>query len=414
MSGRHHTFGVRSRLTSHSAINQQIAIKTIKKFGFSVSAVWNGKEALDYLMEQGSPKCPKPDIILMDVQMPILDGYRATHLIRHHRPYSNINALRTIPIVAMTASAIQGDREKCRHAGMDDYLAKPVRGKTLESMLLKWAVEGKKTARSTEEFDYPHDDSSCTDPDSGPHTNSKATDSAKANDSDERVNRLAADSNALPGPGDEGDRAMRRAEAEEKATSLRNNKLYAASETDPYQQHNVHMAPSPTGLTAQISAPTALLTEENVTRHDREQGISSNSNNMTSGGGGPRISLEPPLPSAAFDHRSISSAGGSHGGLSAAQLGSEADSIAVHSRNSSDAVRSTVGSMNGPSAFDNASLGLAVGGLAASSGGGGGLSASVAEALRGKLSRHESDRSQATVTPARLRRQEKEEQEEKP
>lgn len=70
--------------------------------------------------------------------MPIIDGYRATHILRHHSPYSY--STRNIPIVAMTASVIQGDREKCQKAGMDDYLAKPVKGKTLEKMLVRWAI----------------------------------------------------------------------------------------------------------------------------------------------------------------------------------------------------------------------------------------------------------------------------------
>ena len=83
-----------------------------------MNAVWNGKEALDYLLEAPSTTRPKPDIILMDCQMPVLDGYRATHLIRHHSPYSAIASIRTLPIVAMTASAIQGDKEKCTQAGM--------------------------------------------------------------------------------------------------------------------------------------------------------------------------------------------------------------------------------------------------------------------------------------------------------
>lgn len=83
-----------------------------------MNAVWNGKEALDYLLEAPSMNHPKPDIILMDCQMPVLDGYRATHLIRHHSPYSAITSIRTLPIVAMTASAIQGDKEKCTQAGM--------------------------------------------------------------------------------------------------------------------------------------------------------------------------------------------------------------------------------------------------------------------------------------------------------
>ncbi|KAL1879246.1 hypothetical protein Daus18300_001825 [Diaporthe australafricana] len=119
-------------------INQQIAIKTIKKLGFSVSASWNGKEALDYLTTAQNGQGLKPDIILMDVQMPVIDGYKATHLLRHHSPYNAY--VRDVPIVAMTASAIQGDQEKCRKAGMDDYLAKPVKAKMLERMLVRWSL----------------------------------------------------------------------------------------------------------------------------------------------------------------------------------------------------------------------------------------------------------------------------------
>jgi CheY-like chemotaxis protein len=128
-------------IVEDNQINQQIALKTIKKLGFSVNAVWNGKEALDYLLEEPTPSHPRPNIILMDVQMPIMDGYRATHTIRNQHPFKD--TVDDIPIVAMTASAIQGDREKCKRAGMDDYLAKPVKGKILEDMLVKWAIEGR-------------------------------------------------------------------------------------------------------------------------------------------------------------------------------------------------------------------------------------------------------------------------------
>ncbi|THY75273.1 hypothetical protein D6C87_00535 [Aureobasidium pullulans] len=127
-------------------INQQIALKTIKKLKFSVNAVWNGQEALDYLRKPESPDRPRPDVILMDVQMPIMDGYKATYTIRHCEPFVADQQIQNTPIVAMTASAIQGDREKCENAGMNDYLAKPVKGKTLEQMLLKWAVEKKRKA----------------------------------------------------------------------------------------------------------------------------------------------------------------------------------------------------------------------------------------------------------------------------
>ncbi len=78
----------------------------------------------------------------MDVQMPIMDGYRATYTIRNS--FSKEPEVSSVPIVAMTASAIQGDREKCEMAGMDDYLAKPVKKPQLENMLVKWAIEGRR------------------------------------------------------------------------------------------------------------------------------------------------------------------------------------------------------------------------------------------------------------------------------
>ena len=100
----------------------------------------------------------------MDVQMPVMDGYEATRILRTGREYSLEDGkgdenkvvecgrkdddgekiliggrLSDIPVIAMTASAIQGDREKCHEAGMDDYLAKPVEKAKLEEMLVKWA-----------------------------------------------------------------------------------------------------------------------------------------------------------------------------------------------------------------------------------------------------------------------------------
>ncbi|KAL1583827.1 hypothetical protein WHR41_07201 [Cladosporium halotolerans] len=124
-------------------INQQIAIKTIRKLGFPVTAVWNGKEALEYLRSP-SKDHPPPDVILMDVQMPIMDGYHATYKIRNAAEFKDNPRIQGTPIVAMTASAIQGDREKCQKSGMDDYLAKPVKKPNLERMLVKWAIEGRR------------------------------------------------------------------------------------------------------------------------------------------------------------------------------------------------------------------------------------------------------------------------------
>ncbi|KAH8836831.1 hypothetical protein MCOR27_009443 [Pyricularia oryzae] len=134
-------------LVEDNLIIQQIAIKNIKKLGFKVDAVWNGKEALAYLEGAQDGKNPKPDIILMDVQMPVLDGYRTVHLLRHHFPYKTY--VNDVPIVAMTASAIQGDRERCMQAGMDDYLAKPVKSKLLEKMLVRWTKDRRKLPEMT-------------------------------------------------------------------------------------------------------------------------------------------------------------------------------------------------------------------------------------------------------------------------
>ncbi|KAL8842550.1 MAG: hypothetical protein Q9170_000504 [Blastenia crenularia] len=256
-------------------INQQIAIKTIKKFGFSVNAVWNGQEALDYLLGEPSPAHPKPDIILMDVQMPILDGYRATHLIRHHSPYTTIAGLRNIPIVAMTASAIQGDKEKCKKAGMDDYLAKPVKGRTLELMLLKWAAESKRRARlkqvypSIDQHIHPHDDNcsgQVSDPSSGDV--SAAPPIPFEHDAVAAARDLES-SGALTRIESEGERGLRRAEAEDKASSLRDDKLLAASSvylkdvpvTTALQQNHASATRTP--------PPAAALTEENISQLDR-------------------------------------------------------------------------------------------------------------------------------------------------
>ncbi|KAK1829854.1 putative signal transduction histidine-protein kinase [Podospora conica] len=152
-----------------NAVNQQIAIKTIRKLGFQVEATWNGKEALDYLTAARMGLKKKPEIILMDVQMPIIDGYKCTHLLRHHLPYKAF--VNEIPIVAMTASAVQGDKEKCRRAGMDDYLAKPVKRITLERMLVRWGTT-KRSDVSAGKDSTDSADSYCSD--AGDHCDNAA------------------------------------------------------------------------------------------------------------------------------------------------------------------------------------------------------------------------------------------------
>ena len=203
--------------------------------------------------------------------MPILDGYRATHRIRHHKPYAEIESIRSIPIVAMTASAIQGDREKCQQAGMDDYLAKPVRGPVLEKKLIKWAIEGQRPGRLAK-TGVLHDDndSRCDD----------SSDSATgAMPSTSRSHLVSVAHQIVAEPGrlqdlnkSEGERGLQRVEAEEKATELRDDKLLAASEFHPSRTSGATVVHPPQKSPAvRPGLPPTKLTEENITRLDREQ-----------------------------------------------------------------------------------------------------------------------------------------------
>ncbi|KAK4545160.1 hypothetical protein LTR36_003711 [Oleoguttula mirabilis] len=117
-------------IAEDNPINQKIAINFVKKLGFKVEAFGDGQQAVDALGRASNDGQPF-HLVLMDVQMPVLDGYNATREIRKHAD----PLVRDILIIAMTASAIRGDREKCLEAGMNNYLAKPVRADTLKQML---------------------------------------------------------------------------------------------------------------------------------------------------------------------------------------------------------------------------------------------------------------------------------------
>ncbi len=106
--------------------NQDVALKVLKKLGYEAALAENGEEALEMVSEG------QYDIIFMDVQMPVKDGLEATRMIRL--------CLNTQPvIIAMTANAIDGDRQKCLNAGMDDYMSKPFKIEELTRMIEKWA-----------------------------------------------------------------------------------------------------------------------------------------------------------------------------------------------------------------------------------------------------------------------------------
>ncbi|QSZ29640.1 hypothetical protein DSL72_004156 [Monilinia vaccinii-corymbosi] len=118
-------------IAEDNPINQKIAIQFMQKLGFTIiDAYDNGLAAVEGVRQKAREGTPY-HIILMDVQMPVLDGYEATKLLRK----DPIDAVRGILVIAMTASAIQGDREKCLASGMNDYLAKPVRSGILKKKL---------------------------------------------------------------------------------------------------------------------------------------------------------------------------------------------------------------------------------------------------------------------------------------
>ena len=119
-----------------NVFNQKVATEMLRKLGCRVDMAGNGKEAVD--MVQTFPY----DLVLMDCQMPEMDGYEATAEIRRTE-----GAERRIPIIAMTANAMQGDRERCLEAGMDDYVSKPVRMEYLTEVLSQYP----RTSTSTQE-----------------------------------------------------------------------------------------------------------------------------------------------------------------------------------------------------------------------------------------------------------------------
>jgi len=114
-------------LGEDNVVNQKVAAGILRKFGCEVTVVDNGRQVLERLRE-------KPfDIVFLDCQMPEMDGYQTTREIRHRE-----GRQRHTPIVAMTAHTMQGDREKCLAAGMDDYVPKPIQQPNVRRVLKKW------------------------------------------------------------------------------------------------------------------------------------------------------------------------------------------------------------------------------------------------------------------------------------
>jgi two-component system sensor histidine kinase/response regulator len=116
---------LRILVAEDNAVNQRVALRILQKAGHFAEIVGNGKEAIEALARDSF------DVVLMDVQMPKMDGIAATRAIREQE----IRSGQHIPIVAMTAHAMKGDRERCLQAGMDDYVAKPIQRAELSRAL---------------------------------------------------------------------------------------------------------------------------------------------------------------------------------------------------------------------------------------------------------------------------------------
>ena len=119
---------VRVLLAEDNIVNQHVARGMLKALGYRVDVASNGHEVLDALAQRPY------DLVFMDCQMPEMDGYEAAAAIRTGEAETD----RHILIIAMTANAMQGDRERCLEAGMDDYLAKPIRRDALAETLSRW------------------------------------------------------------------------------------------------------------------------------------------------------------------------------------------------------------------------------------------------------------------------------------
>lgn len=123
---------LRVLLTDDNLINQKVALRLLRQMGYTADVAGTGREALAAVERQSY------DVVFMDVQMPEMDGIEAARRIREFE--KSAGARPPVTIVAMTANAMLGDREKCLAAGMDDYLAKPVRPEAMQEMLIRCAA----------------------------------------------------------------------------------------------------------------------------------------------------------------------------------------------------------------------------------------------------------------------------------
>jgi CheY-like chemotaxis protein len=121
-------YKARVLVVEDNLVNQKVIVQMLEKRGYEAEVASNGLEAV------GRIATTRYDFVLMDCQMPVMDGYEATREIRRSE-----GEMRHTPIIAVTANAMMGDREKCLEAGMDDYLTKPVKIEALEAAIARWS-----------------------------------------------------------------------------------------------------------------------------------------------------------------------------------------------------------------------------------------------------------------------------------
>ncbi|KKK16913.1 hypothetical protein ARAM_002680 [Aspergillus rambellii] len=125
-------------IAEDNPINQKLATIVLTRLGCTLAVVDNGQQALDYLAAD-PVTCPRPDIILMDISMPVMDGFEATRMIRTQPPFTTDPRICMAPIIGMCATNCREARESYLARGMDDILLKPLRRKHLHQLLMWWS-----------------------------------------------------------------------------------------------------------------------------------------------------------------------------------------------------------------------------------------------------------------------------------
>jgi CheY-like chemotaxis protein len=127
-----------------NVVNQRVITRMIERLGHEVHVVGDGAQALEALGRESY------DLILMDLQMPVMDGFQATATVRR-----SVVPISGTPVIALTANAVQGDREQCLAAGMDDYLSKPIILEDLAAALERWSPRNRTASGQVTTGQYP-------------------------------------------------------------------------------------------------------------------------------------------------------------------------------------------------------------------------------------------------------------------